>query len=109
MRISDWSSDVCSSDLTARCPFLGLGGAQFGGGLDQRRIGTEGTQRRLVTRIDHRLCDADEFAGARFILARERQTVAGCQCRRELVANLEREIGSDKLAPILGCEELGIC
>ena len=84
-------------ERTACRPFLGLGGAQFGGCLNQRRIGPEGAQRRLVAGVDHRLCDADELTSARFIFARERQTVAGGERGCELVANLEREIGAGNL------------
>src|SRR3546814_4239458 len=78
MRISDWSSDVCSSDLAARHPHVGLGkvdesGANFGfwntGGLgagaakcgDQRRLLLDGAPRNEFHHKHQPLCI--EFAG----------------------------------------------
>src|SRR3546814_7234362 len=38
MRISDWSSDVCSSDLHCPCSGLRLGAGADGGGVGLRRV-----------------------------------------------------------------------
>src|SRR3546814_11757644 len=49
MRISDWSSDVCSSDLQAGAPFQHLA---FGGHRRQRRLGLLDLQGQARIGID---------------------------------------------------------
>src|SRR3546814_1926455 len=76
MRISDWSSDVCSSDLLAvnkqRHP-LGLQGFQHGGTPPQKigdaRIGIRCRAGRIqLDSVDQpRLARADDFIGARVV------------------------------------------
>src|SRR3546814_4508419 len=50
MRISDWSSDVCSSDLRSDCRALGVVEPAFGADQDRRRAGarTHRLQRGLA-------------------------------------------------------------
>src|SRR3546814_13898328 len=59
MRISDWSSDVCSSDLPVDHPADQLGRAQrLHLGIDRRRIGIGGRGHRID--VDHPLGGAFE-------------------------------------------------
>src|SRR3546814_4702091 len=71
MRISDWSSDVCSSDLAGRRRRLARHAAQSGG-VSQRR--------------DRRL--ADEFRTRVRWCARERAARAAGRCAGPAVGNL---------------------
>jgi hypothetical protein len=100
------SEECCQR--TAGGPFLGLCGSELGRCLDERRIRAEGAERRLVAGVDHGLGDADEFTRAGFILAGEREAVARGERGRELVPDLEGQVGAGNLEPVLGREKLGI-
>src|SRR3546814_15153906 len=63
MRISDWSSDVCSSDLPARAD---IGGEDIGGGGAQRRRDEAHVERQGLARLAAVAADAvgrAEFGG----------------------------------------------
>src|SRR3546814_6636174 len=53
MRISDWSSDVCSSDLTGFIPFVALG-------FNQPSARQKSSQKRYAEVDQHRLGDGPE-------------------------------------------------
>src|SRR3546814_14315022 len=69
MRISDWSSDVCSSDLS------------------------EATQRRLLSGIDEFACNARKLARSRLVFLSQGQIIARSDAERELDTDLSGEIG----------------
>src|SRR3546814_5556984 len=54
MRISDWSSDVCSSDLTDASPGVDVGALLAGAGRERRRRRERrGDPAPRVGRVDH--------------------------------------------------------
>src|SRR3546814_4093752 len=57
MRISDWSSDVCSSDLGRRCPYLHLSRRRGVHGRPEPVEPRHGSCGRSV------LCDPEQMAG----------------------------------------------
>src|SRR3546814_4260071 len=63
MRISDWSSDVCSSDLTTPVPASAI---HVDGRVDRLEIGTAAPSRRpggLMRLLEHQLGGADPGNG----------------------------------------------
>src|SRR3546814_3356323 len=97
MRISDWSSDVCSSDL--------LGSTEFGGRLDKRRFGAESAKRRFVAGVHHRLSHENQFTGASLILTGKRQTVARRDRGGKLVAHVECQVRASDQHGSASCRE----
>src|SRR3546814_20260280 len=55
MRISDWSSDVCSSDLPSCAKFDSLGTYNFGGGGTMRNISRLMRSTRAATAVEYGL------------------------------------------------------
>src|SRR3546814_7661294 len=88
MRISDWSSDVCSSDLAALEPVVGEHGGhrddEAERGHDQRLTDRTGDRvdRRLAGRtdLDERAIDADN----RTKQADERREIGRASCRERV-------------------------
>src|SRR3546814_13786166 len=89
MRISDWSSDVCSSDLEAG----DFGGFQFGplGGGQMQRLGDAAGAERLgddaqrsdgggadLRRIGRHIDDADAILAGQFDRSEERRVGKEC-------------------------------
>src|SRR3546814_3483845 len=65
MRISDWSSDVCSSDLVTPAALLSLDARGIGGiGLAQSGDGTGGTARIQVSGAGSSLSATQSFVDA---------------------------------------------
>src|SRR3546814_12120253 len=69
MRISDWSSDVCSSDLTASCAVEAIGEAGIGG-FDRPDVGRRNA---AAGAFEHR----DRFSVDRKSLARRGSGIGG--------------------------------
>src|SRR3546814_19865031 len=76
MRISDWSSDVCSSDLAAVFPFSGGGGAG-GAPRDGRHRRQRGGAERLCPRANRRGIERSRGSAV---------GVAGCVDRKSVVS-----------------------
>src|SRR3546814_4801056 len=74
MRISDWSSDVCSSDLLRNGGALGHGGRGAGNRIGQVEIGNRRDERRVA----HRPGGTEGTPGGR------RHRVNGREMRRDL-------------------------
>src|SRR3546814_9814197 len=64
MRISDWSSDVCSSDLEAAACRLVAAGAEGGIGVDQQVDGAGRRRLRHVRAADAKAPGGDRRQGA---------------------------------------------
>src|SRR3546814_9957813 len=78
MRISDWSSDVCSSDLAIKVIILAGNGKNFSAGHD---IGTPERDAHESFEREHLLPDHVGKPGAEFQLVREQEVHLG-MCRR---------------------------
>src|SRR3546814_21180353 len=79
MRISDWSSDVCSSDLLGYKFGSGIVAARRSGGVRRARWPVERTNKRVQQKdgiapsdgaIRHSVLDQSEHQGARLVLER---------------------------------------
>src|SRR3546814_1338512 len=93
MRISDWSSDVCSSDLAAR--FLP------GGKADHRGLGNVGepVADDLAPAADHRRLDEAEFAkGGAADFGDEVGNRARFAAARTLIRSEERRVGKERVS-----------
>src|SRR3546814_4391401 len=99
MRISDWSSDVCSSDLIAVVRIRK--GDELLEDRRRRGVGRKGRNRRGVVRVDARLLERpaeDQLVAERRILRRievdGRESVGAHHIGRETLAIL-RIVGAD--------------
>src|SRR3546814_15156158 len=62
MRISDWSSDVCSSDLLANFRFLDNAKDPGLRSLDLRKVGRADLDHAFIVNVDLRASFRDDFA-----------------------------------------------
>src|SRR3546814_14100488 len=91
MRISDWSSDVCSSDLLANRDLIALGNAEQHADRAHRHFGAEVADHVEVILADQRI-ETARAQGADFLLDAEHALGRDGALHRAAVRRMHRRI-----------------